>query len=218
MKSSTSLRCRSSSRSESCTIFSDNVTASSPISLRSDSRSWWRSVARRSRLASRISSARRVASERASSMICARSAWASSRRRVDSRLVSGGGSLYFFSVSSSPAFVCSASSHFFPVGSLGCSLPLLELLPDRLLALLDPLRDRRKDLLPEEPENDPEDEPLEDERPVGDQEVVGVALGGENVDSIHPASAHLPRTKAKSAANARLMKYAASTRPTVRKN
>src|SRR3954451_6785719 len=48
-------------------------------------------------------------------------------------------------------------------------LGVLELLADRLLALLDPAGDGRQDLLPDDPENEPEDDPLEDERAVGDE-------------------------------------------------
>src|SRR3954453_15587331 len=214
MKSSTSLLCRSSSRSESCTTFSARVTASSPISLRSESSSWWRSVASRAQLASRISSARRVPSLRASSMICPRAAGPPHDLPA-----------LFLRLLAKPCGLAAGLRErllqLFPRGleaGLGL-LGVLELLADRLLALLDPAGDGRQDLLPDDPENEPEDDPLEDERAVRDEEVVGLlTLSGSQDDGMHAPSAHLPSTKANSAAKARLMKYAASTRPTVRKN
>src|SRR5205823_6635980 len=96
-------------------------------------------------------------------------------------------------------------------------LRVLELLADRLLPLLDHRRDARDDLAREEHQDQDEDDQLEEERPVGDEEVVRLLrrlwCGGGQYDArVHERSAHLPRTNANSAAKARLMKYAASTR------
>src|SRR5262249_34281924 len=88
---------------------------------------------------------------------------------------------------------------------------LLDLAPDQLLPLPHHLLHRGDDVLVEHPQDDCEGEQLGDERGVRDQEV-----------AVRQDSARVPghlfaRTKTNSAMNARLMKYMASTRPTVRK-
>src|SRR6266545_1988921 len=89
---------------------------------------------------------------------------------------------------------------------------LLDLAPDQLLALPHRLLHRRHDVPVEHVQDDQERDDLGDERRVGHQEV---ALGQNGVW----LGAHVlfARTKTNSAMKARLMKYMASTRPTVRK-
>src|SRR5262249_6132297 len=80
----------------------------------------------------------------------------------------------------------------------------------QLLALPHHLLHRRHHIPVEHPQDDHEGDQLGDERGVRDEEV---ALRQDGVR----AHDHFARTKTNSAMNARLMKYIASTRPTVRK-
>ena len=71
--------------------------------------------------------------------------------------------------------------------------------------------------LPEDEQDEEEGDELDDERRVRDEEVGrSPQARRQRVASIHVVD-YLPRTKTNSAMKARLMKYAASTRPTVRK-
>src|SRR5262249_21603296 len=80
----------------------------------------------------------------------------------------------------------------------------------QLVALPHRLLHRRHHVPVEHPQDDRESDHLGEERGIRDQEVT---VGQDGVR----AHGHFARTKTNSAMNARLMKYIASTRPTVRK-
>src|SRR5262249_27231495 len=101
------------------------------------------------------------------------------------------------------------------LGQLGPSrVGLLDLLADDLLPVVQRLLHRRHDVPAEDEQDDQERDELRDERAVGDEEV---ALGQHRRGVCHGRTYLLARTKTNSARKARLMKYIASTRPTVRK-
>jgi len=102
-------------------------------------------------------------------------------------------------------------------------LEFLELKADRFLPLRQLQVHERHDVLADHEKDDQEDDQLGDERPVGDQEVVRLRARrrrrwADGCDKdVHACSDYLPSTKTNMAMKARLMKYIASTRPTVRK-